>query len=82
MDESYTYMAMLVHEDQPKNPKELNGLIGDFLTDGMQYNEKEAVKLCEVLYKTFMDQSLLNTEQRDTIIAEKLTKPITISSII
>ena len=75
-------MALLINEDQPENPKELKSLIGDFLTDGMQYTDSDSFKLCQQLQKTFLEQSLLNTEQRDTIIAEKLTKPVTISELV
>jgi len=45
-DEAFDYMAQLVSEDCPKNAKELNQLIGDFLTDGMAYSEDGALKLC------------------------------------
>ena len=38
-DEAFTYMSKLVEEDCPRNPAELFGLIGDFLTDGMVYTE-------------------------------------------
>jgi len=32
-------MALLINEDCPKNGKELEGLIGDFLSDGLAYRE-------------------------------------------
>ena len=80
-DEAYEYMSQLVSEDCPKNSKELNQLVGDFLTDGMAYNEDGAFKLCHQLQKMFIDRKLIDVEQRDTIIAEKLTAPITISEL-
>ena len=46
-DEAYAYMALLVVEDMPKNPKELLALIGDFLSDGMTYDEDESWKLTQ-----------------------------------
>jgi hypothetical protein len=45
-DEAYNYMALLITEDCPKNQRELSALVGDFLSDGMCYNEEESVKLC------------------------------------
>jgi hypothetical protein len=45
-EESFNYMALLINEDCPKNPKELFALIGDFLTDGMSYTAEEGLKLC------------------------------------
>ena len=74
-------MSLLINEDCPKNYKELNGLIGDFLTDGMAYTEDESMKLCQTLQKQFMEKSLISVEQRDTIIAEKLSAPIMISEL-
>jgi len=49
--EAYDYMAKVVLESCPKNQKELNGLIGDFLSDGMAYSEEESTKLCVILHK-------------------------------
>jgi len=46
-DEAYAYMALLVVEDMPKNPKELLALISDFLSDGMTYDEDESWKLTQ-----------------------------------
>lgn len=80
-DEAYAYMSELVSEDCPKNAKELNQLIGDFLTDGMAYSEEGALKLCHQLQKMFVERQLIDVEHRDTIIAEKLTAPITISEL-
>lgn len=74
-------MALLVNEDCPHNPAELHSLLGDFLSDGLAYSEDEGLKLCNVLYKHLIDQSLLNVAQRDTIIAEKLSAPIMISEL-
>lgn len=74
-------MALLINEDSPKNPNELTDLISDFLTDGMAYDMKGAHKLCVVLHKIFMEHKLLNIENRDTIIAEKLSTPITINDL-
>jgi ATPase subunit of ABC transporter with duplicated ATPase domains len=80
-DEAFAYMSELVSEDCPKNAKELNQLIGDFLTDGMAYSEEGSLKLCQQLQKMFVERKLIDVEQRDTIIAEKLTAPITISEL-
>jgi len=81
-DEAYNYMALLVAEDCPKNARELFGLIGDFLTDGMAYTEEEGQKLCMVIQKHFLDRKLIKIDDsRDTIIAEKLSKPITINDL-
>ena len=54
-DDAYTYMSLLINEDQPKNAKELDNLIRDFLTDGMAYTEEESAKLCGILIKHFME---------------------------
>jgi hypothetical protein len=75
-------MALLVNEDQPKNAKELSGLLGDFLTDGMTYTEEESFKTCTLMFKQFNDANLMSLESRDTIIAEKLSQPITMSELI
>ena len=50
-DDCYSYMSKLVFEDCPKNAKELYGLINDFLSDGLAYNQDEAMKLCQQIYK-------------------------------
>jgi len=52
-DEAYAYMALLIVEDVPKNAKELVHLIGDFLTDGMTYDETESMKICTTVSKLF-----------------------------
>lgn len=75
-------MAELVAEDCPKNGKELYALLIDFLTDGNTYGESEAKDICNNMHKTFMDKKLLNIESRDVIIAEKLSRPITISDLV
>jgi len=81
-EESLEYMALLIAEDAPKNARELNALIGDFLTDGMAYTEEDGLKLCQTLQKHFLDKKLISVEQRDTIIAEKLLKPVTINELV
>ena len=78
-DEAFLYMSKLVEEDCPRNPAELYGLIGDFLTDGMVYNEDSAFKVCETLSKIFLDKKLIVVEQRDTIVAEKLQNPVVLN---
>ena len=80
-DDAYNYMSLLVNEDCPKNHVELVSLIIDFMTDGMTYTETEATKICETIIKVLLDGKLLRTEQRDTIIAEKLSNPVVISEI-
>lgn len=80
-DEAYEYMALLINEDCPQNAVELHALLGDFLSDGLAYNEEDGLKLCNSLYKSFLDNHLLNIAQRDTIIAEKLSRPIMISEL-
>lgn len=52
-------MSKLVYEDAPKNPTELFNLIKDFLTDGMQYNEDEAFKICDILQKIVLERKLI-----------------------
>ena len=60
IEEAYNYMAKLVIEDCPKNARELLGLIGDFLSDGMAYSEIDADKLCGILYKQLKEKNLVN----------------------
>jgi len=75
-NEAFTYMSKLIEEDCPRNARELYRLIADFMTDGMAYNEDNAFKVCEVLSRIFLEKKLLLIEQRDTIVAEKLSNPI------
>jgi ATP-binding cassette subfamily F protein 3 len=75
-------MALLVDEDQPKNIAELYNLIVDFITDGLTYSNDEAHKMCQTMFKLFQDNNLLSLTSRDTIIAEKLSKPITIADLV
>jgi len=75
-------MSKLVYEDCPKNSKELYGLLGDFMSDGLAHNDEESMKLCVVIHKIITEQKLINLMQRDTIIAEKLSAPIQISELI
>lgn len=58
-DESFSYMARLINEDSPKNATELYGLITDFLTDGMQYSEDDAFKVCDLLSKILLEKKLI-----------------------
>lgn len=58
-DEAFIYMAKIVNEDSPKNSTELASLLVDFITDGMVYQEEEAIKLCENIMKIIFDQKLL-----------------------
>ena len=71
-EDAFTYMALLINEDAPKNTNELVDLIGDFLSDGMAYYDAEITKVCGILHKLLMEEKLVNVENRDTIIAEKL----------
>jgi hypothetical protein len=80
-EEAYLYMAKLVNEDCPRNASELYGLVGDFLTDGMTYTEEEAFKICESVSKILLEKKLIAVDQRDTIVAEKLSSTVTISKI-
>ena len=80
-DNAYEYIAKLVQEDCPKNAAELYTLIGDFLTDGMVYNEDEAFKICEVISKILLEKNLIVIEQRDTIVAEKLSNPVVLNQL-
>lgn len=48
-------MAKIVNEDSPKNSTELASLLVDFITDGMVYQEEEAIKLCENIMKIIFD---------------------------
>ena len=80
-DEAFDYIAKLVEEDCPKNGPELYSLIGDFLTDGMVYTEDEAFKICEVMAKILIDKQLVVIEQRDTIVADKLSNPVVLNQM-
>ena len=80
-DDSFVYMSLLINEDAPKNAAELSSLISDFMTDGMSYTDDEAYKQCEHIIKILHDQKLVQIENRDTIVAEKLINPITINEI-
>lgn len=81
-EDAFTYMALLINEDAPKNTNELVDLIGDFLSDGMAYYDAEITKVCGILHKLLMEEKLVNVENRDTIIAEKLIQPITINDLV
>lgn len=68
-EEAFTYMSLLIVEDCPKNSKELLYLIGDFLSDGMAYSfdlkshlDSDAVKLCQLMQKIFIEKQLINVE--------------------
>ena len=74
-------MAKLIEEDTPRNPAELFSLIGDFLTDGMVYTGDAAYKICEVTSKILLDKKLIVIEQRDTIMAEKLSNPVVLNQM-
>ena len=80
-EDAYQYMSLLVNEDCPKNTVELVSLVGDFMTDGMVYQEHEVKKHCETMMKLFLEKNLLKVEQRDTILAEKLKNAVVISEI-
>ena len=74
-------MAKLILEDAPRNAAELYSLISDFMTDGMMYSEDAAYKLCEVMSKVLLDRKLIVVEQRDTIVAEKLSNPVVLNQM-
>lgn len=80
-DDAFEYMAKLVEEDTPRNAAELYSLIGDFLTDGMAHTEDSAYKVCEVMSKILLDKKLIVVEQRDTIMAEKLSNPVVLNQM-
>jgi hypothetical protein len=80
-DDAIKYMSLLIQEDNPANSAELHGLIADFLTDGMVYSEDQAFKISEVLAKQFVEKKLVITENRDTIIAEKLNAPMVMKNM-
>ena len=72
-------MAKLINEDTPRNAAELFSLIGDFMTDGMVFTEDAAFKVCEVMSKILLERNLIEVEQRDTIVAEKLSNPVVLN---
>ena len=74
-------MAKLICEDTPRNAAELFTLIGDFLTDGMVFTEDQAFKVCEVMSKILLDKQLIVVDQRDTIMAEKLSNPVVLNQM-
>lgn len=80
-DEAFNYMSRLIAEDAPRNASELYGLIQDFLTDGMTYSDDEAFKLCDILSKILIEKKMVVILQRDTIMAEKLTKAVTMNEL-
>ena len=75
-------MALLINEDAPKNYNELYDLLIDFLTDGLAYTEQDGKTLSINIYKIFCDNGLIDVDNKQTIIAEKLSKPITINELI
>jgi len=80
-DDAYAYMSKLVSEDSPRNALELFSLINDFLTDGMAYSDDEAFKICDIVSKILVERKLVVIIQRDTIVAEKLQKAITMNEL-
>jgi len=72
-------MAKLINEDTPRNAAELYSLIGDFMTDGMVFTEDAAYKVCEVMSKILLERKMIVIEQRDTIVAEKLSNPVVLN---
>jgi len=74
-------MAKLVNEDTPRNAAELFSLIGDFMTDGMVFTEDAAFKVCEVMSKILLERKMIVIEQRDTIVAEKLSNPVVLNQM-
>ena len=80
-DDAFVYMSLLINEDAPKNAAELASLIADFMTDGMSYSEDEAYKHCETIIRILHEHKLITLENRDTIVAEKLSNPIVINEI-
>ena len=81
-EEAWHYMALLINEDSPKNVNELSDLIIDFMTDGYAYTDDEAHDFCGTIYKLFLEAGLIDKDNKQTIIAEKLSKPITINELI
>jgi hypothetical protein len=47
----------------------------------MTYNEDEAFKICDILSKILIEKKLIVVVQRDTIVAEKLSKTVTMSKM-
>jgi len=80
-DEAYDYMTKLIEEDTPRNAAELFSLLKDFLTDGMVHTDDAAYKVCEVMSKILLEKKLIVVEQRDTIVAEKLSNPVVLNQM-
>jgi len=59
----------------------LFNLLGDFMTDGMVYSEETAFKICEVMSKILLERQMIVIEQRDTIVAEKLSNPVVLAQM-
>jgi hypothetical protein len=45
----------------------------------MTYSEEEAFKICDIIQKILIEKKLVVVVQRDTIVAEKLNKAVTMS---
>jgi hypothetical protein len=47
----------------------------------MTYSEEEAFKICDIIQKILIEKKLVVVVQRDTIVAEKLNKAVTMSQM-
>lgn len=47
----------------------------------MVYTDEEAIKICELLSKILLEQKMIVVEQRDTIVADKLSNPVVLNQM-
>jgi len=77
----YPHLAGMVQEEPPNNGPELYELIGDYILNGQKISKEKAKEICEKLTKSLQDNNLISLENKFSLVAEKLLKPVTLNEV-
>jgi len=77
----FNHMAGMILEEPPTTGEELYSLISDFILNGYKVTKDQARLLCDTICKTLLSQKLISTENKFSLVAEKLLQPVTLNEV-
>jgi len=77
----FAHLAGMIVEEPPNNGQELYELIGEYILNGRKINKEKAREICDQLVKTLLDEKLISQENKFSLVAEKLLKPLTLNEV-
>jgi ATP-binding cassette subfamily F protein 3 len=77
----FPHLAGMILEEPPTSGEDLYFLIGEFLLNGQKTTPEQAQSLCNDICKSLHDKKLISTDNKFSLVAEKLLRPVTLSDV-